>query len=506
MHGLNRARIIARENKTNSFQQASARSFAGFVSKAAMLAATFACGMLTQSETADAVPAFARQTGYYCSTCHTAQPELTPFGRQFKLNGYTSGGSRCGDVRKIFGNYDLNSQEWSGANLASWILPTFQHTAKDNPAGPVAPGYGANNNLDFADATVFFAGQIYCNLGVFSQFSYAHNSNDLFLDNTELRYTGKTTIGGNDVVWGILGNNNPGMQDVWNTIPAWSFPWVPTDIAPGPSNTTMIEGTFGGRAGSAGAYVWVNNMFYAELSAYRAFDARFLKATGSDPKDGTPQFDGLAPYWRLAFEKTWNENSLMFGTFGMFADVQPIVGGISDSQLYPGRTDKYTDVGIDAQYQYIGPLHAFTARASYIWEHQKLDASYYGAIAAGSNPPDRNNEDLRSLNVSASYIYDRHISFTADYFNIQGTTDSNYWASIGDSGTNSPNSDGYSFDLAYIPYPYGGPDLWPWLNARIGVLYTHYNKLDGNSGGVNSNPPRSAKDYDTTFLYTWIDF
>lgn len=32
------------------------------------------------------------QTGQACSACHTAFPELTPFGRAFKLNGYTMGG------------------------------------------------------------------------------------------------------------------------------------------------------------------------------------------------------------------------------------------------------------------------------------------------------------------------------------------------------------------------------------------------------------------------------
>src|SRR5205807_3461125 len=42
---------------------------------------------------ASAVPSFARQTGMPCSQCHTLSfgPALTPYGRQFKLNGYTFG-------------------------------------------------------------------------------------------------------------------------------------------------------------------------------------------------------------------------------------------------------------------------------------------------------------------------------------------------------------------------------------------------------------------------------
>src|ERR1700726_2157788 len=38
---------------------------------------------------ATAVPSYSRQTGLACSSCHYAPPELTPFGRTFKLEGYT---------------------------------------------------------------------------------------------------------------------------------------------------------------------------------------------------------------------------------------------------------------------------------------------------------------------------------------------------------------------------------------------------------------------------------
>lgn len=38
-----------------------------------------------------AIPSLTRQTGVGCSGCHTVFPELTAFGRQFKLGGYTFG-------------------------------------------------------------------------------------------------------------------------------------------------------------------------------------------------------------------------------------------------------------------------------------------------------------------------------------------------------------------------------------------------------------------------------
>src|ERR1022692_3580731 len=43
---------------------------------------------------AESLPSFARQTGQPCGTCHTDFPGLTPYGRQFKLLGYTTGGGQ----------------------------------------------------------------------------------------------------------------------------------------------------------------------------------------------------------------------------------------------------------------------------------------------------------------------------------------------------------------------------------------------------------------------------
>ncbi len=38
---------------------------------------------------AQALPSFTRQTGLACNVCHNNPPELTAFGRKFKLEGYT---------------------------------------------------------------------------------------------------------------------------------------------------------------------------------------------------------------------------------------------------------------------------------------------------------------------------------------------------------------------------------------------------------------------------------
>ena len=87
-------------------------------------------------ESASAIPSFARQTGQPCAACHTAFPELTPFGRRFKLGGYILGG---GDSKL--------------PPIAAMVLPTFTHTQ--------APHTGVNDNLVLQQASVFYGGQIY---------------------------------------------------------------------------------------------------------------------------------------------------------------------------------------------------------------------------------------------------------------------------------------------------------------------------------------------------------
>jgi len=61
-----------------------------FLLSAVGFAALLALGV--PSRRAFSIPLYARQTGQPCATCHTAFLELNPFGRRFKLGGYTLNG------------------------------------------------------------------------------------------------------------------------------------------------------------------------------------------------------------------------------------------------------------------------------------------------------------------------------------------------------------------------------------------------------------------------------
>ncbi len=460
------------------------------VSKAGLF--VLAAGAILQPRPATAVPSYARQTGQPCATCHTAWPELTPFGRQFKMMGYTAGGTRCNDG-------SAKSDE-TQVPLALMAWPATFTGVKNSQNQAQLSGTTINNN-DWLPSqfSLFVAGQLYCDVGAFAQMTYDRTPSSAFgWDNTDIRYAKTGTIDGTNIVYGITANNNPSVQDVWNTIPAWFFPYITSEVAPVPANGTMLAtAQFGAQVGGVGGYVWINDSIYAEFTAYGALPPRLATDLGADPTAN--RFNGAAPYWRLAYEKNWDKNSLMFGTIGMYAEQQITNAGLglggNPSALATGITDPTLDVGVDTQYQWIGEEHIFTLRGLYIWQNKQNNIENH--FGAGANASD----ELNDLNVSATYIYDRKISFTAGYFDTWGTSDANLYG----TPNGSPNSSGWNLDLAYLPFMEGGPSVWPWFNARIGVQYTHYDKFDGTSNNVDFTGLK-ADGNDTVFIYTWLMF
>ena len=120
-----------------------------------------------------------------------------------------------------------------------------------------------------------------------------------------------------------------------------------------------------------------------------------------------------------------------------------------------------------------------TLRANYIYERQGLFSSVLQGIAA-------NNMDyLHSLKLSGEYVFQNTYALTATYFNINGTADPGLYAP---NANFSPNSEGWIFDASYLPFSRGGPSLWPWANARIGLSYTLYTRFNGANSNIDPTP------------------
>jgi len=409
---------------------------------------------------ANALPLYARQTGQPCAACHTAFPELTPFGRRFKLGGYTLGG---GDSSLPFSVLLQPSFPHSDASQPTNAAPQAgaanmqagrRSGGRRRGGGGAAPSVAPNDELVLEQGAIFTGGGISDTLGAFVRATYDHASGHAAWDNTDLRYANSGKLAGHDLIWGMSLNNNPTVQDVWNTIATWRFPYHVKREGGGAMTATSIEGDFGKRSVGIGSYAFLDDLLYVELSGYRSLTSSTQRALGIDPM-GANAIDGFAPYWRLAIEPMFGNHAIEVGTFGFKSNTFP-------SQMSGAGTDSTTDLGVDTQYQWLGDENAVTIRGSWIHEDRGLKASRALRLA------DNSHNILRSLHVSASYIFDSTWSLTAERFSFGGTHDAGLYR----NPTGTPSNSGWTAEIAYLPFMRGGPSFWPWLNARIGLQYT----------------------------------
>ena len=235
-----------------------------------------------------AVPSFARQTGMDCNACHTVFPELTPVGRNFKLNGFTA----SKNAKKPY--------EWPPP-VAAMVQLSFTHLNKDMPAGSFDPSNRGNDNVNVPQAiSLFYGGRIYGDhLGALVQGTYDGVADKFFLDNTDVRATVKPELFGKPLILGLTLNNNPTVSDVYNTTPAWGFPSAaPADgTALSPGAGPQIEG-LGGLVGGVGAYFYWNNLLYGEVAVYRTARQGVFQFLGAGTVTD-PMIQDVAPYWRV---------------------------------------------------------------------------------------------------------------------------------------------------------------------------------------------------------------
>ncbi len=451
-----------------------------------MLAA--AAMMFAAVPQAEALPSFARQTGLACGACHTSFPQLTPLGRRFKLMGYT---------QTAPGTKPLGTAGWVPPVSAMTVFG-FTHTATpmDNAGSPL----NRNDNVELQQASVFYGGAITEHVGAFVQATYAGPqfgppaapaANQFMWDNLDVRYANTTNVGGMPVIYGISVNNNPTVQDVWNTTPAWGYPFLASNLANTPAAKTLIDNGFAAHVLGATAYVFVNDMFYLEGGGYGTLQTGLQNSLGVVPGNQT---SGAIPYFRAAFAPTWGQNSFEIGAFGLSANVLPAGG------LLGTGSDQFRDIGIDSQYQYMGDGYAVTVRATYLHEHQLFNASFASGLTA--NPTNTLNTFRAQTELALGGSVNKFI-LTGGYFNTWGSSDTILY---GGNSTFSPNSDGWMAEIAYMPFgKTNAPALWPWFNAKIGLQYIWYNKFNGastNFDGMGTN----ARDNNTLYAYFWASF
>jgi hypothetical protein len=427
---------------------------------------------------ARAVPSFARQTGLACNACHTVAPQLNAFGRFFKLHGYVLGPD------KLSGGSDQLSID-KFPPLSAMLIVSDSRISKSQPDSAVAGAGAQNGSVAFPQQlSVFYAGAVAEHMGAFVQMTYEQPADHFSIDNTDIRYARDVNWGDHSLVWGMTLNNGPTIQDVWNSTPAWGFPFIGSSAAPGPAAAPLVAGVLAQNVAGVGAYGWLDNSWYGEVTYYRS------SQPGLDqPYDSTAAgvIKGVAPYTRLAWEHAWagdqGQNDLEVGFLEMSVHQYP--GG---GHPLSGPTDDYRDTGLDAQYQYITSSDSFAAHAEYIHEQQDLNASNRFGISGLS-------DHLNYLNLNASYYWGGSFGPTLGYFSIKGNADPTFYtaAPLNGSASGSPDSSGWIAQWTWLPD----------MNVQVTAQYTWYDKFNGRSTNYDGSG-RNASDNDTLFVALWI--
>lgn len=475
------------------------------LSRARLLrAAASICALLLVQTSVLAIPAFNQQTGQNCVACHAGGqfPDLTPYGRLFKLTGYTIG--KVARPVSVMAVVSANKTKSTGS---------------PDPGFDVAAGFPKDGNLIFSTASLFLAGRVTDHLGGFVQYTYnnydhqsasdSHWIGHWSSDNLDVRLVDRFFgAGGSDLIVGATMNNNPTVQDVWNSVPAWGFNAVPGSS--GPAVTPLIAGGLAQNVAGLGVYAFWNKTIYAEISSYRTAKGFWsFMSKGFTVARGDKIFvKGENPYWRVAATQEWGPHNAMVGAFGLNAKVYP------DAADPTGQTNRYRDTGIDGQYQYILDPHAFTLTASYIKER----VDYADSVANQAHPLDpeellglpltNTSDTLKMFRAKASYVYHAKYGTSLSYFNVTGSSNSALQTSAFDpadknvllegsqpvtgSLAGNPATRGWTSEVFWTPVQY----------ARIGLQYTAFSKYNGGTNNYDGFG-RNARDNNTVFLYVW---
>ena len=427
---------------------------------------------------ANALPSFARQTGQKCAACHVngGWPQLTPWGRFFKLSGYTAGKPLI----------DREGLEHIPVGLFGQAGITWATQPNNSLGQPVITQNGTPEAYDFVGE---FATRLTSFMGIFYEYQVTNQFPGWKGTSgpADLRAVHFFHPGGQELLVGVDTNNGPTVQDVWNSTPSWSYPFYGSPQSPGSPASPMMT-SLAQQSASVGAYALLNREWYVELSEYRVAKNffRWMSAGTAFQAGDQNYLRGYNPYWRAYWTKDYGAQSLMVGTFGMRADVYP------DSATPSGPTNALTDNGFDAQYQYLGETKKLTLRASYIYEQQHWNAGFPLGLSSTATG------NLKSLNLNGTYGYRNRWTFSAGYLSTHGNNNTALYGVTDLSGaelTSSPNTNGYVLEA----------DRLFTQNVQVMLQYRGFSRFNGLKNNIDGLG-RAPSDNNTLWLTVFFAF
>ncbi|MGO9127749.1 MAG: hypothetical protein ACLP6G_23010 [Terriglobales bacterium] len=421
-----------------------------------------------------AVPSYARQTGLACSGCHYAPPELNPAGRRFKLLGYVDKGDDTKTVKAEGGKKRAALDLLSSLPLSIMLETSFTSTKSSIPTTQ-------NGSFEFPqDISLFLSGAWTSNIGSFLQVTYDTKDDHFTSDNTDIRYANKTKLGGKELVYGLDLNNNPTVEDLWNSTPAWGFPWIASDFAPTPSASPIINGGLAQDVAGFGGFAMWNDHLYLDAAVYRS---EHVGGPQPNPGNGsTSDIRGVAPYWRLAWQELTGKTQYEFGTYGIHVRSTPP----NPNGIVPGPRDEYTDYAFDTQIdRTLFRTDVLSFRGTFIHENSDLLASGFGP------------NHLNTFLANAEYHIGNRYTGTFGVFNTGGTVNTALYTPgpVNGSANGDPRGAGYIANVSF----------WPWQNLQLAAQYTAYTRFNGGTTNYDGSF-RNAGGNSTIYLDAKIIF
>ena len=449
-----------------------------------------------------AIPSFARQTGLACDVCHTVFPHLTPFGREFKLHGYTydysalikmvrdaakkraaeEGGMPDLVINKIPMVSVRIAGVWANQDGGS-VVPHGQITDGQNVFSQPA-GYPTNDTFNLVkDDSLYIAGEITPHLGAWVEIGgWNDNGNAATLAGYDaILNGGDHTVDNKNFTYGLSFENVVGFDDVGQAGPGnWGVPLM----NPLSTHNTLFDPFNGTPIEGVEAYAmlgdFTNGGIYGNIGLY-------APSTGND--EGTPpaptvgriaggsgyNWEGAkhvdtyvnVEYWLPGFKNIYS----MIGAFGYFG--QEKMENASSVQY----SDNVNDYGLEAQAQYIGGKNL----VEFFGEVQKQhDSEFYGTdqwtgISYSTNGTSVNRTGIA---LKADYYYKRTYGVYIKYMYANSSQVQ---------------------DLDYSGYIVG-VSWYPWQNVNVRVEHMMWSKYHPGQAyyyqlyGVKP----SASDFDVT--------
>jgi hypothetical protein len=428
---------------------------------------------------AQAVPSMARQTGYECSKCHTVFPELTRYGRQFKLGGFADSSAKW-DQKPLVERLPV-----TGALMAA------RTSTSNTTAGDTMPSdFPQDKKVIAQTVAIYLGGKIADNAGALIQYNYDGIEKKWGMEMFDARYANGTTLAGKELVFGVTLNNSPTVSDIYTSTPAWGFPHTGTAANQMPA-AAIVDMTLASKVSGIGAYGMWDDLVYAEVANYRTAKTGPFRFVGLGQKWNSDELagsvvEGNAPYWRLALQKESAPHGFVLGTYGMSTKLWQ---DVNDKSL---GTNRFRDVAYDANYHYTKGDHAGSVHTTWIREKQYWnDAVVNGGMASNTS------NTLKTFRADFHYYFRRQWGGGLQYFKTTGSTDDlryNTGDALMGSANGSPNTKGWITELNYLPVQY----------VKLALRFTRYQQFNGAS--TDYTPGRNASDNNYIFLMGWLLF